>query len=832
MDGVADRIYISCTGRDRAWAEWARWHLGNAGYETELDVVDWVPGTNFVEAMNRALRRDNPLLVLLSAAYLDPERFTTDEWTARLAQRRRDPSAKLIPLRVENVALDGLWAPIVVPDVFGLSPDKAATSLIDAVRRVVDPAPPRAVSAVSPPYPDARPVVDHGPRPPGSSPAVWNLARRNPSFTGRDGMLNRLHDALQGDHRVAVQALHGMGGVGKTQLALEYAHRFAGEYDLVWWIPSEQPELIGDHLSFLARKLGLVGAGTPIPEAAEAVREYLRQSPRWLLVFDNAEDRDQLAPWLPDGPGHSLITSRNPNWTGTASAVNVDVFSREESAALLHTHLPYLTDDDADRLASALGDLPLAVGQAVDLLAETHLTVDAYLADLASHTADLLSKGRPLGGYPVSLAATVTLTADRLCTADPAAGQLLYLCARLGPEPIPTDLFTARPDMLPEPLNLVASRPVAFARVLGQLGRYGLARVTDEGPILHRLIQAVLRDTVSDPAVHRETVEKLLAAAAPEEVIHPQSWPRWSALVPHLLAVDLASTDNVGLRYAANTAAYYLMIRGDYSTALPLTQQLHQAWTDRHGPDDGTTSAAAATLAGLHRELGNHQQAHDLNEANLLRNRRYLGFHHPDTLAMAGSLAFDLVRLGRLEEALQLTTDTLARSRQTSGDDDPLTLALATVHAGTLHSLGRYEEARELDQDTLARQRRVLGDDHPNTLVSANNLAIDLDKLGEYEQARQLSEDALARQRRIFGDDHPLSLTYAAYLAAVLEHLGEYEQARDLGEDILNRRRRVFGDEDPKTRMAAGDLAVYLDALNRHAEADDLRRQFQLEPGI
>jgi tetratricopeptide (TPR) repeat protein len=834
VDGVADRIFISYTGRDRAWAEWARWHLEKAGYETELDIVDWAPGTNFIEAMNRALRRDNPLLVLLSAAYLDPERFTTDEWTARLAQRRRNPAAKLIPLRVENVSLDdGLWAPIVVPDVFDLPPDRAAAAVVDAVRRVIDPPPPGTSPPVSPPYPGnpaAATPADEGPRPPGSSPAAWNLARRNPAFTGRDGMLNRLHDTLRGGHRVAVQALHGMGGVGKTQLALEYAHRFAGEYDLIWWIPSEQPELVGDHLSALAQKLQLVGAGTPIPEAVEAVRDHLRRSRRWLLVFDNAEDRDLLAPWLPDGPGHSLITSRNPNWTGTASAMDVDLFTRDESVELLLTHLPHVSAHDADRLAGALGDLPLAVGQAVDLLAETHLSVDAYLADLATHTTGLLSEGRPLGGYPLSLAATVTLTADRLCTADPAAGQLLYLCSRLGPEPIPTDLFTARPDLLPEPLNLVAPQPVAFARVLGRLVCYGLARRTDAGPVLHRLVQAVLRDTAPDPATHRDTVEELLAAAAPADGSHPQWWPRWNILLPHILAADPANADNAGLRYAADKAAFYLMARGDLSTALPLAEQLHHAWTERHGPDDPAASTIAITLAGIHRELDHHQRAHDIDEASFLRDRERFGHDDPNTLASASNLANDLGLLGRFEEALALTTDTLTRSRRILGEDHPRTLIVASLQARNLRSLGRFDEARKLSEHTLDHQRRLLGDDHPHTLVSAASLAVALYRLGEYEQARELGENTLARQQRVLGDDHHNTLISANNLAQVLTQLGEHEQARELLEDALTRRRRFFGDDHPGTRTTARNLAISLGALGRSAEADRLHRQFPPKP--
>ncbi|WP_170154286.1 FxSxx-COOH system tetratricopeptide repeat protein [Actinoplanes italicus] len=786
---MTSRILISHAGRDRAWAEWARWHLETAGYTTELDGVDWAPGTNAVEAMDEALRRDNPMLVLLSSAYLDPERLTTDAWTARLAQRRRDPDAKLIPLRIENVDLhSGLWAPIVVPDVFGLSPDEAATILIDAVRRVIDPPPAGTLPTVPPSYPDRTvPAVSGGPRPPGSLPAVWNLARRNPGFTGRDEMLNRLHASLRGGSRVAVQALHGMGGVGKTQLALEYAHRFAGEYDLIWWIPAEQPELIGDHLATLAQKLRLVPAGAVTPDSVEALWDRLRRTDRWLLLFDNAENRDQLAPWLPDGPGHLLITSRDPNWTGVAQAVDVDVFARSESTGLLHKHLPNVSDADADRLAEALGDLPLAVGQAVDLLAETRLPIDTYLHDLGTHAADLMGEGRPPNGYPLPLAATVTLSAGRLCAADPAAGELLYLCARLGPEPVPPDLFTARPDLLPAPLQESARRPVAFGRVMAQLGRYGLARLTDSGPVLHRLVQAVLRDADVDAAGHREVVEELLSAAKPDNGSHPRWWPRWTVLLPHILAADPAATTNLSLRVTANAAVWHLMARGEYGTALPLAEQFYEEWKARFGPDEDSTLISANTLALVYRSVGRYEQARELDQ------------------------------------------DSLARERRLHGDDHRNTLVSASNLAAVLHELGEYERARDLDQDTLVRRRRLLGDDHNDTLTSARNLAGDLFMLGEYERARELDEDTLARRRRVLGDDHPYTLSSAGGLAADLHALGESERACELEVDTLARRRRVLGDDHPDTRRSAVNLAWGLDTLGRHAEADELRRKFPSE---
>ena len=479
-------------------------------------------------------------------------------------------------------------------------------------------------------------------------------------------------------------------------------------------------------------------------------------------MFDNAENGEQMRPWLPQGNGHVIITSRSAAFAGVASPVGVDVFTRTESISVLKVHLPTLLDGDADRVGYAVGDLPLALAQAAGLMAGTGMTVEEYLAELDGHAAELLSESPPVG-YPVSLAAAVAISVGRLEGVDQAAVQLLHLCATLAPDPIPLAWLGTAPDgALPAPLAHVTGGVLAFRRTLGRLADLGLARVTGDSVQLHRLTRAVLRDqrTPQDRTDDRQQAEQLLTAAEPDDNGRdPAFWPAWAALVPHLLALDPATAGGP-LRSTACNALRYLLMRGDTQIALPLAQAWHRHWQANFGPDDQHVLRAAHQVATAYRYLGHYDEARRLHEDALARWRRILGEDHPNTLRAANNLANDLRRLGEYEQAGHLDEDTLARKRRVLGDDHPDTLRSANNFAADLRQLGEAERAQHLDEDTLARRRRVLGDDHPDTLTSANNFAADLRQLGEAERAQHLDEDTLARRRRVLGDDHPDTLTF------------------------------------------------------------------------
>ena len=630
----------------------------------------------------------------------------------------------------------------------------------------------------------------------GTQTRAWNVPARNPGFTGREELLADVRRRLLSADKAVVQALLGMGGIGKTQLATEYAHRFADSYDLAWWINAEQGGLIGDQVAALGLALGCVQPGDGAETVRTAVLGELRHRGRWLLIFDNAEYPADVAPWLPGG-GHVLITSRQRGWDEVAVAVEMDVLARAESVTILQSRVAVLTENDADRLAAELGDLALAIAQAAEFMADTGMAADEFLMLLRTRALHLLAEGSP-GSYPRSLAAATGLIADRLASLDPAAAELASVCAFFAPEPIPETLFTGAVSVLPGELAARASDPLAWRQTMARMTRQSLARVDHRGLQMHRLTQAILRErlTSAQAAATRSCAEAILVASNPGDPPNPVTWPSWARLTPHVLAADLAATDNPDLRELARYACWYLIERGDARTAFDLVKDLRQKWRDRLGEDHEHTLTATHYLGWALMEMGRYAESRDLNQATLARRRRVLGEDHPDTLNSAHNLAITLRKLGDVQAARELDQDTVDRQRRVMGYDHHSTLRSAAILAADLRELGDVQAARDLEQDTLDRRRRALGPDHPDTLTSASKLAADLRELGDVQAARDLDQDALDRRRRVLGPDHPDTLTSASNLAADLRELGDVQAARDLEQGTLDGR-RVLGPDHP-----------------------------------
>jgi len=823
---------VSYTGADRGWAEWIAWQLEDAGYRVVIQAWDFGAGSQFVHQMHRAAQEALRTVAVLSAAYLSSA-YGEAEWQAAWAADPLGRDRKLLAFRVQDCARPGLLGQLVSVDLFGLAEDDARTRLLAAA------AGQRGKPAHPPAFPGHLPVpatLAVSPRFPGL-PAVWNVPARLGTFTGRQSLLEQVRAGLTGaGGRVAVTALRGLGGVGKTQLALEYAWRHAADYQLVWWINAEQETLLGEQLAELAPHLGLPATGNAATDAA-AVLTGLARRDDWLLIFDNAGSAGEIRRWLPAGPaGQVLITSRAQVWGGLAVPVDVDVFDIDEAVGFLAGRVPALAGapdggparDLAAELAAELGGLPLALEQAAAYLEATAMTPARYLEKFRARRAVMLARGEDLT-YGGTVDTCWSLALDRLQASTPAAASLLTLAAFCGPDPIPLAWLT--PAALDGPLK-AAVADGDLDDLIAAIRRYSLARRQGDSVQVHRLVAAVIRAHTTPDAQAAAAVQAraVLAAAQPaRDYRDPAGWPAWATLAAHALAAPALHPDHDPAADHAPTARRLLLAVTDYlnvsrvgPTVHTPAADLHRRWTTLLGPDHPDTLWASENFADDLSALGEHRAARTLNEDTLARRRRVLGDDHLSTLISANNLARDLSALGEHRAARTLNEDTLARKRRVLGDDHLSTLISANNLARDLSALGEHRAAWTLNEDTLARKRRVLGDDHPDTLTSANNLARDLSALGEHRAARTLNEDTLARKRRVLGDDHPDTLWAAEYLADDLSALGEHRAARTLNEDTLARSRRVLGDDHPDTLTSAHNLAVRLSALGEHQAARTL----------
>ncbi|HEY6789275.1 MAG TPA: FxSxx-COOH system tetratricopeptide repeat protein, partial [Trebonia sp.] len=498
-------FFVSYARADWAWAEWIAWQLEEDGYRVLIQAWDMVAGAGWAHLMQEGVREAGRTVAVLSAAYLD-SMFATAEWHAAWRDDPLGGQRKLLVFRVAECDRPGLLGGVVSVDLFGMEEASARGRVRSAVRGAVTG---RAKPGAEPAYPPAARARRAVPRFPGALPEVWNVPPRNPNFTGRGAELGRIRGWLDGHAAVTVHALRGMGGIGKTQAAIEYAYRYAGEYDLVWWVDAEQPALIGDQFGRLAEQMGLPALADPQAMVAAVCRE-LRGRDRWLLIFDNAEDPQEIGPLLPGGAGHVLITTRRSGFRSLGGVLDLDTRDRADAIALLCRRAPGLADAGAGKLAARLGDLPLALDQAAAYLDQTGMPPDEYLRLLGTRGADLHGRGRA-AGHSGNVATVWSVSMDRLQATIPAAVQLLELCAWLAAEPIPLDLFTGHSGLVPEPLATAAADPVAFNDVVGALADYSVARRAGGALVVHRLIQDVTR--------HRTAGQPAASAGDPLEMV-------------------------------------------------------------------------------------------------------------------------------------------------------------------------------------------------------------------------------------------------------------------------------------------------------------------------
>ncbi|GAA2534315.1 FxSxx-COOH system tetratricopeptide repeat protein [Winogradskya humida] len=684
-------------------------------------------------------------------------------------------------------------------------------------------------------------VDSAGVRFPGEAALVFNPLARNARFTGREKDLRELRSRLRGGNPVVLSgpmpvALQGMGGIGKTQVALEYAHRYKNAYDVVWWIDAEQVMFIDVALAELGARLNLLLPQTSVLDAAKAVVHALEHgdpSARWLLIFDNAEDVESVLKFVPRGPGHVVITSRNNQWGDRAQTVQIDVFQRRESIAHLRQRVPGIKLDQADRIAEILGDLPIAVAAAGAWLAETGEQVGEYL----SH----VEQQGPGGAVDEVWELSLGLLRKR----SEAAYRLLQLCSVLAPE-ISLDLIYS--DELAAALSsydpLVSER--AYRGSLVQhINRLALLKldVARNQIQVHRLLQHVLRSRMSPQELEdiRHQIHLVLAGLRPRyEIDDPRSWARFRMLWPHLELSNADSCEDEAVRQLMIDRIRYIWLTGGLKEGRLLGEQIDRRWSGMLAAGLEPATAAALhrqvlhlrfNVANIMRQMAQFEDARALDEQVLDAQLELLGPHHPHTLMTAGGLGADLRALGRYTEALQRDEQTYASWVEHFGEDYARTQSALNNLATTQRLAGDFRSARKHDQELWDRRKDAVGPAHPNTLGTGTNLGRDLREAGEYRNSVELLEIVARRHESVYGSGSHRTLSARANLAVSVGSAGRPDRAAQLLEEAYEQLNEVVGPSNPDTLACRLSRAVSLLAIGETASATSELEEVRLAYG-
>ena len=436
--------------------------------------------------------------------------------------------------------------------------------------------------------------------------------------------------------------IHGLGGVGKTQLVLEYAHWHAAEYELIWWIPAQRTTAVAA-LVRLARQLGLQDQADQDEMVAELF-DVLRRRDRWLLIYDDADTPEQLEPLLPPGgDGQVLVTSRNRAWGRVAVPLPLDVLRREESVALLCRRTGTQDAAGAATLAEFLGDLPLALEEAAAYIDETKVGLSDYLRLARERTVELFGLERPVADQQ-RVATAWSMSLDHVRAQAPAAAALLDLCAFLAPDDIPRELPCRDPDRLPSPLAQAARDPLAYNEALRALGRYSLATVTPTALGVHLLVQVVVRARLGPEGERRwgEVAVGLLHESFPDRSWDVAAWPACQRLLPHVLAAaEHTERLRVGGEHSGwllDRASAYLRARHQPRQARPIAERALTVTLATFGPDDRAMADRHDALSRVLRDLGDLPGARAELERALTIVEAALGPDHPTVAVLRGDL--------------------------------------------------------------------------------------------------------------------------------------------------------------------------------------------------
>jgi tetratricopeptide (TPR) repeat protein len=783
-------FFVSYTGADKKWAEWIAWTLEEAGYTTLIQAWDFKAAANFVLNMQEGAANTTRTIAVVTPDYFKSG-FTKAEWAAAFACDPTGECGKLIAVRVTDFKPPGLFTANTYIDLVGLDADTAKGKLLTHIESIVKGK--RLKPDVKPMFPGTDSPITRSARPPfpgtpaGGKPFLHNLPfAPNPFFTGRDKMLDDLHAALQKKTAAAItqpQAVHGLGGVGKTQLGIEYAWKYQPDYDVALWAGASSPAELHAKVAGLAAILNLPEAAATQQEVkVQALLDWLRSHQRWLLILDNAdtkEAQDAVLKLLPPGlHGHIIVTSRLADWP--VGYEDLEVFVLPEPAAkeflLKRAHKGgFNPGSEADALAIAkeLGCLPLALEQAGAYIAKHHVSFAEYLKLLKESRAQLLKFPSQGGtGYQQTVATTWLVSDQQLSL---TARSILQMAAFLAPDDIPRAMFIESDALVAEAVLSLAKEANAGKQeapskqhirdALAELADHSLIELEAETFSCHRLLQAALLDRlkVEDRQRWAETILKLVKKFAPPAPEDVRTWPVWDVLSPHASVIlkELWEQTNPDVSMLMNQLGILLRAKALFANAEPLMRRALVIGEKSFGPEHPAVAILLNNLAALLQETNRLADAEPLMRRALAIGEKNFGPEHPTIADRLNNMAQLLQATNRLAEAEPLMRRALAIDEKNFGTDHPKVAISLNNLATLLQETNRLAEAEPLMRRALAIDEKNFGPEHPAVAIILNNLATLLQETNRLAEAEPLMRRALTLTRKTLAPSIPQSPSFS-----------------------------------------------------------------------
>lgn len=692
--------------------------------------------------------------------------------------------------------------------------------------------------------PHTKPISSPGTQPAELAPLDALPYAPSPFFTAREAFLEEMHSLLATGREIPWPlAIVGLGGIGKTQVVLQYAYRHRGEYQAIWWVKADAREALAAAFADIARQLGLpVYNGMNQYQLITAVKRWLQEHAGWLLIFDNVVDLRMLQEFIPmAGLGHIVLTTRVQALGTIARPLELQEMQPEEGALLLLRRAHMIPPDDSladasqtDReaaldISQSLGGLPLALDQAGAYIEETACGVPGYRQRYGTQHPKLLKRRSHLNTeYPASVATTWLFSFRQVERTHPAAAELLSLCAFLDPDSIPEEMIASGAPYLGSCLGPVAADPLQLDAAIDILRRFSLLRrnPADTTLRIHRLVQDVLKDRMPRRTQKRWalcTIHVVNSAFSPEIF---DTAPHQQRYIPHTRAC-LSLIEHFGFKHYAGAhllmqAGWYLQERGFYDEAEPFCLKALPLYERGAGINSPAMTDALTNVAVLYEHLGKYEAAE-------LHYRLALAIHESaaeqDERAVANSLN-NLAHIcgvqGKYQEALALAWRALGLRERTLGPEHPEVARSLDTLAVLYNEQGDHLLAGPLYQRALAIRESLQEPDQQSLALSLHNLAIHYAFQGDLAQAEAYSRQALSLWEQLLGPEHPTIATVLTALAEIQAGLERDTEAETLNQRAISILEHRLGPEHPDLAPTLNNLASLYNKQGKYTQAESL----------